>query len=344
MKKIPLVLTLAVFTAGIAPLAGAAEAERHVEKRIVVSADSTPGAAAAPREPVTFLGVEAVPASGALAAQLRLPEGHGLVVQYVVPDSPAAAAGLARFDVLLKLDDQLLIEPRQLAVLVRGHKDGDAVTLTYLRAGAEAHASVTLGEHTPPDDEFGWTGEEGGDRLFFQQDFFDGPHMGVSRARSRWIENTPEASPAPMPFVTPLPEMPDVPPAPGAPRAPRVMIFRPRANIVFSDESGSLELRVDDGKHVLTAKNPGGAVVFTGPVDTPDQRAAMPEDLRARLEKLETMEVFEFDPPAAPAPAATPAPPAPPAAPPHGGITQSPARPANDGSGAQIDRVRIMIL
>ncbi len=56
----------------------------------------------------------------------------------VVPDSPAAAT-LKKNDVLTKLDDQLLIEQRQLSVLIRNHKDGDEVTLTYIRGGKESH-------------------------------------------------------------------------------------------------------------------------------------------------------------------------------------------------------------
>ena len=43
-------------------------------------------------ESATFLGVETSPVSPTLTAQLGLQEGAGLVVNHVVPDSPAAAA------------------------------------------------------------------------------------------------------------------------------------------------------------------------------------------------------------------------------------------------------------
>ena len=42
------------------------------------------------KESVTFLGVETAPVSATLTAQLGLPEGAGLVVVHLVPDSPAA--------------------------------------------------------------------------------------------------------------------------------------------------------------------------------------------------------------------------------------------------------------
>src|SRR5690242_5223290 len=44
------------------------------------------------KENVTFLGVEAAPAPAALAAQLGLARGTGLVVGHVAPKSPADGA------------------------------------------------------------------------------------------------------------------------------------------------------------------------------------------------------------------------------------------------------------
>src|ERR1019366_10663322 len=114
----------------------------HRERRVIVGG---------PREmeSVTFLGVETRPADATLAEQLNLPNGAGLIVRNIVPDSPAAAA-LKKNDVLTKLDDQLLIEAHQLAVLIRNHKDGDEVTLTYIRGGKEATAKVKLAKHDFP--------------------------------------------------------------------------------------------------------------------------------------------------------------------------------------------------
>ena len=101
------------------------------------------------KENVTFLGVEASPAPDALAAQLGLGRGTGLVIGHVAPKSPAEGV-LQQHDILLKLDDQILIEGHQLAVLIRNHKEGDEVTLTYIRGGKQATAKVKLGTHEVP--------------------------------------------------------------------------------------------------------------------------------------------------------------------------------------------------
>jgi serine protease Do len=74
-------------------------------------------------ETVAFLGVETGPVSPTLGAQLGLARGTGLVVNHVLAKSPAAGA-LREHDILLQLDDQILIETRQLSVLIRLRKEG----------------------------------------------------------------------------------------------------------------------------------------------------------------------------------------------------------------------------
>jgi hypothetical protein len=97
----------------------------------------------------TFLGVNLSEPPPVLRAQLGLPEGTGLVVENVVPGSPAQQAGVQRFDVLQKLDDQLLINVEQTTVLVRGHKAGQAVTLTVIRNAKPKTLTAKLAEQTP---------------------------------------------------------------------------------------------------------------------------------------------------------------------------------------------------
>ena len=91
----------------------------------------------------TFLGVEVTLVQPVLGAQLGLPKGTGLVVERISPRSPAADI-LKEHDVLTMLDDQILIDVRQLMVLVRNRKEGDEVTLSYLRGGVKATAKVRL--------------------------------------------------------------------------------------------------------------------------------------------------------------------------------------------------------
>jgi hypothetical protein len=94
----------------------------------------------------SFLGVGVSAAPTVLREQLGLPQGTGLVVDHVDPSSPAAAAGLKKNDVLQRLDDQILIEPRQLSVLLRMRKPGDEVKLQIIRGAKPTTLSAKLEE------------------------------------------------------------------------------------------------------------------------------------------------------------------------------------------------------
>jgi hypothetical protein len=97
-------------------------------------------------KPVAWLGVATDETSETLTSQLGLPAGEGLVVSYVVPDSPAAKEGLKKNDVLVTFDEQLLVHPAQLRKLVQMHKEGDTIKLGVYRGGKKQEVRVTLGQ------------------------------------------------------------------------------------------------------------------------------------------------------------------------------------------------------
>lgn len=101
--------------------------------------------------PVTYMGVSSSPPPRELAPHLPIPEDTGLVIDFVAKDSPADKAGLKQSDVLAKLDDQIIIHPRQLSVLVANHKEGDSVKITYVRKGQLQETNVTLVKQEAPE-------------------------------------------------------------------------------------------------------------------------------------------------------------------------------------------------
>jgi hypothetical protein len=113
---------------------------------VIKSIEPTAEGSQPPRKDRPWLGVSVEEGSEALAAQLGLAPGSGLVVTYVSPDSPAAKAGLEKNDVLAELENQLLVHPAQLRKLFLGRKEGDVIELTYYRAGKKQTVSATLGK------------------------------------------------------------------------------------------------------------------------------------------------------------------------------------------------------
>lgn len=107
------------------------------------------GAPGTDTNPVTWLGVATEPASADLRAQLPLPAGAGLIVREVVADSPAATAGLRVNDILIRFEDQLLINTEQFQALIAGRDEGAEVSLTVLRKGQETKLRAKLVKKAP---------------------------------------------------------------------------------------------------------------------------------------------------------------------------------------------------
>ena len=106
-----------------------------------------------PSAPVTWLGVAARKASDEVLAQLPPEQAGGLLVYYVSKDSPAQKAGVQVNDVLTRLDDQILVHPDQLNVLIGSHKAGDPVKLSGYRHGKEFELAAKLESKKLPAEE-----------------------------------------------------------------------------------------------------------------------------------------------------------------------------------------------
>lgn len=87
-----------------------------------------------------YLGLELGELTEIVKSQLGLKEG--LVIESVVPDSPAAKGGLKAHDILTKVGDKVIIEPAELLKAVGEAKDKE-LALTVVRGGKETTIKVT---------------------------------------------------------------------------------------------------------------------------------------------------------------------------------------------------------
>lgn len=244
-----------------------------------------------PNEPVTFLGVETSRVPRVLSEQLNLPRGFGVVVDYVVPNSAAAAAGVQPSDVLRMLNDQIIIDSDQLGVLVRSFADGATVSLTVLRKGQEMKLTAKLQQKKeragrgPVGYEFNF---DDLDRLKnFQMPDMTAVREAVARAKKEALRAGDEARAAAR-------RLRIVTDDDGTVKTSHVDLGK--AQIVFTDEKGELRLESVDGKKMLTAKDPSGKVIFSGPIDNAEERAKIPPDVRKRYESLEHQELPAIPP------------------------------------------------
>jgi hypothetical protein len=140
------------------PVSTGAAAESQIAQGPAAADESTRAASAQHTE--NYLGVFAEPVGPALAAQLaaHLAEGAGVIVSEVLPDSPAALAGLQRFDVLVRFDGRQVADGEQLRSLIAQAVPDRDVALTIIRVAQPRTVNVTLRRRTVPADGRGHTG------------------------------------------------------------------------------------------------------------------------------------------------------------------------------------------
>ena len=282
-----------------------------------------------PKVPVTYLGVETSDVPRVVSEQLGLAKGFGLVIDYVVPDGPAAAAGVQQNDILKMLNDQILTEPDQLSKLIRSFSEGTTVTLTVLRKGKEEKISVKLSKKEVPQERdfgpgrhrhnFNFNGMDFGDfgmndlqeeMNHLKEQLGNGEqgmiHDAVMTAQAEAQRVREEAQrrrdeaqrvrdQAQRIRDQAMRARDEARRAAGNINVTRsndgglstTKIDIGKAQIVYSDDKGELRVEKVDGKKVLTAKDPQGLLLFSGPVETKEELDKVPAEVRQRYEKLQ---------------------------------------------------------
>jgi serine protease Do len=93
-----------------------------------------------------WLGVETHEVSTDKAKELKLPAERGVVLGKIVPDSPAAKAGLKENDVVTEINGQRVEGAAQFRRMIHEIPAGRSIQLTVWRDGRSQTLSVTLGK------------------------------------------------------------------------------------------------------------------------------------------------------------------------------------------------------
>ena len=272
-----------------------------------------PGRGKEPAREVTWLGLSTEDISEALTAQLGLKPGQGLVVVFVAPDSPAAKAGIQKYDVIEELGDQTLVDPGQLRKLIQMQKEGDTIKLTLHRGGKKQTVSATLVKRTESVamlsagqtmELSALAGANGGNWVFGNQKAPRADSVvnrqivdtevqrDMEQARTAIQEALRQSSQATTRMGRPMPPMP-----PQAPAFPTMVDVGNNATvtvkqdgasvktIVKSDDTGVMVLVASPRKH-LTAHDKDGKLLFDGDIETPEQQKKIPAELKKKIEPL----------------------------------------------------------
>jgi hypothetical protein len=208
-----------------------------------------------------WLGLTASPPPAALRHQLKLADGTALVVDFVQPKSPADMAGIKQYDLLIKLNEQVLINPEQLAVLVRTFKSGDTIHLNYFREGDRHTQDITLVERElPPLDEM--------QMQFFPGDMNLRPIPGNPQGRVSPFGGAQGTNP---PSIGPDGQT----------------IERSEHSLTWSDGRRQIIVNLaDDRKTITMTDNRTGKVIYKGPIDEAADQKSLPREARDAVDRV----------------------------------------------------------
>ncbi len=244
-----------------------------------------------------WLGLAGQPVKPALAAQLGIP--HGVTVELVAGDGSAAKAGLKKFDIITKIGDQDIKGMDDLRTVLRDAKIDQTLDVELYSHGKKVMKKVTLEarpDHLPKSkvERKNLKPEQAGNHGFKQlpkafQQLPEADRKRIEKMMQSQVQQL-ESQFAQMDI-----EMADVEQMKQKFQSMQLDLgdIRMKGHSNFSgsftmmDNQGSIRLKVNDetGKQV-EVKDKSGKVLYSGPYETAEDKAAVPADVRARIDAL----------------------------------------------------------
>jgi serine protease Do len=245
-----------------------------------------------------YLGVGSGAAPKVLAAHLGLEPGVGIVINSLDPEGPAAKAGFALYDVILKVGDKSLCSHSDLSAVIREHKPGDELSFDLIHAGKPETRKVVLGERTA-----GLLGYTAPDPNANLDRFFMGMPPDQARRFRELIERgtrIPGGIHDPtMDFGSGISDLDETVREmqqqveralrggrSGAQVGPRDLNLQNESTFRLKDEKGCVELKNKNGSANVRVLGNDGQVTWSGPWNTEADKAAAPQEVRERVDAL----------------------------------------------------------
>lgn len=255
--------------------------------------------AAAPR---AYLGVGCSEVPDLLGEHLNLDPGQGILVRLLDAAGPAAKAGIARNDVITKVAGSAVNSHEQLRDLIGGLKPDEAVEVEYIHRGdlktgrvelstAPAQPADLAGAEVQPMEQLLLDGMPQDQARRIQDliqdnlkafegleglEGFQGMQAGDAMAARRLLGDELQKRMQLM-----LQEAGD------ADELPDGIHLRSSGTLRMLEPDGSgVEVRSQDGGKEIRILGKGGQVEWEGPYDTPQDKEAVPAELRERIERL----------------------------------------------------------
>ena len=264
-----------------------AEADGPKEKANAPAVENAPKPAQkAAKNPAAMLGIGGMAASETLSMHLGVEAGDALTIYHIVPGSAAEKAGLEKHDVLTEFDGKKIGNQQDLRDAILVKKPGDEVNVKFYHRGKLREKNIVLGERKEM--------PHGAEPM---------PGINPEWLRRNLGEDMPQVMPMNKEFMKHFEKLQKelqqqgggdmrldlgdlLKDAQKGGKGGGAFKFGGKTSITLMDAEGSITMNTKNGKKSIIVKNKAGKVQFDGPYDTEQDKAAVPEDFRERIERL----------------------------------------------------------
>jgi serine protease Do len=232
----------------------------------------------------------------ALAEHLGIDEDSAAFVRVIDPEGPAAAAGLKEADIIVSVDGQNIKSHDCLSRLMEKHRAGDEVKITFLHRGVSQEKSLKLAARPAMDVAGVDDGAEADDLLpremlkGLPQEMRDAIEknlkaMGANGAIAGGAQVIPmdaNGMPELQKRVEKMMQGMQMKVQPGVAGADVQM----KSTLKMMDKDGNIEISRDGDSCEAKVFDKQGELLWSGPYQTPQDKAAVPPPVRDRLEAL----------------------------------------------------------
>jgi len=241
-------------------------------------------------KPVPFVGIATASLPDMVADHLDIESGSGVIIRTVYPGSPAEKAGLSVNDIILTIDGSAVGRPEVISSLMRQHKVGDRLSLEIIHKGKPAKVEVVIGER-PADlvaqlnqepllegvpqqhadrlrglleqnrKAFGHGGVPGG---MFPDAHFEEAFRSMRERMNQAMESAPQ-------FER---------------NGSGGIQLQQSSTIRMMDNEGTIEIKSGGENTEVTVRDVDNEIVWIGPWDTDQDKAAAPQGIRKRIDKV----------------------------------------------------------
>ena len=237
---------------------------------------------------IGYLGVGGQACSEALVIHLNLK--GGLLLTLIDPTSPAGLVGLMRNDIIIAVDGEELMDQESLREALYGTNPGSEVVLRLIRAGKKIDQKVTLGE-APAGRELAMNPRtlvpnEAANMHDLMNQKREGSleGLGNTRLKREMLERLEKVFGNQGGGFQQLRLDLDGNRLDGENLKMGLQGF---GSVRLEDGDGSIEMKMQNGQRELKIRDKKGGLLFVGPYDSDEDKAAVPDDYRERVERLD---------------------------------------------------------